>query len=233
MKKLMYIMICVMLSAALFGCSTQTADTDAEQTAQMDEYLESIEEYFPTDGTYRSYHGYSESSFEVVYYDFEQNDKMTVYKYIGAMNDERMSEEGERTFIVEYTVADGQVVEHVENSDSLAESENNVYSKIQDMIVLSGDIEVGNSWEQEVVLDGNIVTAVTEITEVTDDSFKTVTTAEADSYADGVYTEERTYTKGVGLISFSNTPYGSDVDDTLIFGYAFSVGGEESITGLI
>lgn len=235
MKKLLYMAVCAVMAVSLFGCAPQSSEpNNTQQAEENNEYLESIEDYFPTDNTYRSYHGYAEAGFEVVYYDFEQNDEMTVYKYMGAMNDERAAvEDAERSFVVTYTITGDRVVEHVENSDPIAESENNVYSKIEDMVVLSGEIKEGNSWTQEIELDGNKTEAVTEITEVTEDSFKTVTTAEAEGYKDGKYTEERVYTKGVGLASFSNTPYGSDKDDTLIFGYGFSVGNAESITGIL
>ncbi len=235
MKKVLYMAVCAVTAVSLFGCTPQTdePDNNIQQTDENNEYLESIEEYFPTDNIYRSYHGYAEAGFETCYYDFEQNEEMTVYKYMGAMNDERLSDsDGERTFIVTYTISGDRVVEHVENNDPLAESENNLYSKIEDLTVLSGEIKEGNCWTDEVELDGVMTEAVTEITQVTEDSFKTVTTAEADGYKDGKYTEERIYTKGVGLTSFSNTPYGSDKDDTLIFGYGFTVGNEESITGV-
>ncbi|MDD5945182.1 MAG: hypothetical protein PUD43_05650 [Clostridia bacterium] len=242
MKKLIYTAVCMMTALALFGCSAgvtkapennQSEQNTENDSKDNDAYLESIKEYFPTDNLYRLYHGYAESGFEIRYEDFEENDDMAVFKYVGAMNDERGDESDERTFRVSYTVVDGIVAEQVENADTMAESSDNVYSKIKGLVVLSGAIEEGNSWEQEAELDGNKVVVKTTITEVTEDSFTTVTEAEAEGYKDGKYTEERTYTKGQGLTSFSNTPYGSDEDDTLIFGYSFSVANEDSVTGKI
>ena len=55
-------------------------------------------------------------------------------------------------------------------------------------------------------IDGSPTVLETTITEVTDEGFSTVSMAEAEGYRDGKYTEERTYTKGIGLTSFSNTP---------------------------
>ena len=243
MKKILYIAVCAVTTFSLFGCTPSSngqGNNNEEQSAQQGtedtEFAKAVEDYFPTDDMYRSYNGYAEAGLEVRFDEKEQEGSAVIYKYDGAMNDGRGSYEDrddERTFEVTYTVSGNTVKEHVDNDDYMAESENNVYSRIADQIVLSGKIEEGESWEQEVKLDGKTVTAVTTITEVTDDSFKTVLEAEADGYRDGKYTEERTYTKSKGITSFSNTPLGSDEDDMLIFGYGYSVENKQSITGMI
>ena len=237
MKKLLYFAVCAVLAFSLFGCTKSGTDNPGQNVQQQednDKYLESVKDYFPDDNLYRSYNGYAEAGFEVRFDGVEKNESMTVYKYAGAMNDERGTEEdGNRTFNVTYTISNNTIIESVTNEDPMAESENNVYSKLKDLVVLSGNIEEGGSWEQPVELDGKELTAKTTITEVTEDGFKTVTEVEAEGYKDGTYTEERTYTKGKGLTGFNNTPYGSDKDDMLIFGYAYSIDNEESITGMI
>ena len=237
MKKFLYIAVCIAAAVSVFGCTpseNEQNDVNTEQGAENTEFADSVKEYFPTDDLYRVYNGYAEAGFEIKYDGTEENSAVTVYKYEGAMNDERGgSEDGDRTFYVTYTVSEDSVVEHVENSDYMAESKNRLYSAIADQVKKKKKIEEGNSWEQEVELDGKTVTAVTTITEVDDESFQTVLEAEADGYKDGKYTEQRTYTKLKGLTSFSNTPKGSDEDDTLIFGYGYSIDNKQSITGMI
>lgn len=108
------------------------------------------------------------------------------YKYKGAMNDERGTiDDKARVFDVTYTVEDGKVVENVDNEDYMADSEDRLYSKIEDMVVLSGAIEEGNSGEQKVEIDGVETTLKTTITKVMVDSFTTVSEAEAE----GIRTE--------------------------------------------
>ena len=230
MKKLLYFALSAVLAFSLIGCTKSGTDNPGQNVQQQeDKYLEAVKDYFPDDNLYRSYNGYAEAGFEV-----EKNEAMTVYKYAGAMNDERgTDEDGDRTFYVTYTISNNTIIESVTNEDPMAESKNNVYSKLKDLVVLSGNIEEGGNWEQTVELDGKELTAKTTITEVTEDSFKTITEVEAEGYKDGKYTEQRTYTKGKGLTGFNNTPYGSDKDDMLIFGYAYSIDNEESITGMI
>ena len=244
MKKFAYILICAFMAVSLGACDsgqgkTEEVQTQEEVQTEQDETgtevsgeVKEAEAYFPTDDKYRIYNGYAEAGFEVWYEDTVEEDGAVKYIYGGAMNDERGTVDGEaRTFEVTYTIKDGSITESVDNADYMAESENRLYSKIPDMVVLSGAIEEGNSWEQEVEIDGAKTTLKTTITEVGEDSFTTVSEAEAEGYKDGKYTEERTYTKGKGLTSFSNTPYGSDKDDMLIFGYGFSIENEYSITG--
>ncbi len=231
MKKLLYIIMCTALSASFIGCSSADAN-DNEMTNGS--FAAEVSEYFPTDSLYHLYNGYAETGFEVRFDGADMSEGITVYKYKGTMNDERHEDADEkREFNVSYTVSGDNIVEHVENSDVLAESSCNVYSKIEDFIVLLGSIEDGNSWEQAVTFDGKPANAITTVKNVTEDSFTTVTEIEAEGYKDGKYTEERTYTKGSGLTSFSNTPYGSDEDDSLIFGYGFSIANEVSVTGMM
>ena len=240
MKKLAFIAVCAML--AFSGCTQNAADGENIENTENTENgtetgddqtgldAEEIREYMPVNDKFRLYHGYAEAGFEIHF--LRTEDDGLVYVYEGAMNDERGAEDGPRTFEVTYSIEDGAVVESVENHDYMAESETTLYSKIEDMIVLQGPIEEGNSWEQAVEIDGNPTVLETTITEVTDEGFSTVSMAEAEGYRDGKYTEERTYTKGIGLTSFSNTPYGSDKDDLLIFGYGYTVENDESITGM-
>ena len=251
MKRFYYILVCIVMMLSFAGCTAGSDKDDKEpvkqetqQETEKDENIENsqgeldaeaVDEYFPQDDKYRTYNGYAEAGFEVKFLGKETDDGGSIeYKYKGAMNDERGTiDDKARVFDVTYTVEDGKVVENVDNEDYMADSEDRLYSKIEDMVVLSGAIEEGNSWEQKVEIDGVETTLKTTITKVMDDSFTTVSEAEAEGYKDGKYTEERTYTKGQGLTSFSNTPYGSDKDDTLIFGYGFSIENESSLTGMI
>lgn len=225
MKRIMHILLCAIMAVSLFGCASEPVKDNGN------EYAKSISEYFVTDKLYHNYHGYAESGFEIRFDGRESADGAEIYAYKGYMNDERGSR-GDRSFYVTYTIEDNKVVENVDNNDYMGESENNIYSKIEDMVILSGEIKEGNSWEQTVVFDGEEKTAVTVIDSADDISFTTVTEIEAEGYENGVYTEERTYTKGSGLTSFRNTPYGSDKDDSLVFGYNFSIANENSITGM-
>lgn len=241
MKKLIYMMVCLTVCFSFVGCTNQAdkeddnkpviEETQKDKPADNDAYAEGISEYFFTDDFYHLYYGYAESGFEVHFDGIEKEAEDVKYKYKGTMEDQRDGD-GDRTFNVSYTIADDMVIEHVENNDSLSETKNNVYSKIQDFVVLDGEIKEGNSWQQAVVFDGEEKTAKTTIKTVDKESFTTVTEIEAKGYKDGKYTEERTYTKGSGLTAFSNTPYGSDTDDTLIFGYGFSIANDKSIREL-
>ncbi len=242
MKRLLYISACAVLVFSLIGCSTSSGEqnndnTNTENTEQIiddvQKYADEISDYLPADSKYRLYNGYAEAGFEVKFEGKSNDSNYIVYKYIGAMCD-GMGVEGEkRTFNVTYTVGDGSVVEHVENNDSLAKSTENVYSIIPDFIVLEGDIEENNSWEQSVDIDGQTYVGKTTIVSVSEDSFTTRTEIPLKGYKNDVYTEERTYTKGKGITGFSNTPYGSDEDDTLIFGYGYSTENDSSVTGEI
>ena len=253
MKKYAYILVCAVMAVSMAGCTnsadnggnnSQTQSENNGQSGQKENNgsamgqgeldAEAVSEYFPQDNKYHIYNGYAEAGFETKFVGIENDDDGMEYKYVGAMNDERgMIDEKVRVFEVTYTVGGGKVTESVDNEDYMAESEDRLYSKIEDMVILSGAIEEGSSWEQPVEIDGVKTTLKTTITKVGEDSFTTVSEAEAEGYKNGKYTEERTYTKGQGLTSFSNTPYGSDKDDTLIFGYGFSMDSDVSITGMI
>lgn len=244
MKKFAYVLLCAFMAFSLASCAAQGQNGESSQQEETEDNkdsknetengggldIEEVKAYFPEDDRYRVYNGYAEAGFEVWFRESVTEGDLLKYVYDGAMNDERGGEDGERTFEVTYTIGDGKVTEDVKNSDYMAESENRIYSKIEDMVVLSGAIEEGNSWEQTVEIDGKETVLKTTITEVEENSFTTVSEAEAEGYKDGKYTEERTYTKGTGLTSFSNTPYGSDKDDMLIFGYGFSIDNEYSVT---
>lgn len=237
MKKSLYMIVCLAVSFSLIGCTSST-DKEIEKPPVEENkenennlYAENVSEYFFSDDFYHLYHGYGEAGFEVHFDGIEEENDSLKYKYTGIMNDQR-SDNTDRTFIATYTIADEMVIEHVENNDSISDNKNNVYSQIQDFVVLDGEIKEGNSWQQSVVFGGEQMTAKTTITHMDESSFTTVTEIEADGYKDGKYTEERTYTKGSGLTSFSNTPYGSDVDDMLIFGYGYSIANDKSIAEL-
>ena len=241
MKKFLYFIVGMTLVFSVTACGEKTKPEE-EQNEQaegtnkeaLEAYAEAAEEYLPMDEKYRLYNGYAEAGFEVQFQEKNEIPDAIGYTYKGTMTDGiGCSEDEDRTFLVHYVVYDdGMVVEYVENNDPHAESPYNVYSKVPGLIVLKGEVEEGNTWEQAMNLDGvEGLTAVTTITEVTDDTFTTVTEIEADGYAEGKYREERQYTKGVGLTGFNNTPLGSDKDDTLIFGYGFSVENDESIAG--
>ena len=245
MKKLLYISVCAVMLFSVAGCksngNSNNADNNTNNEIQQDTeqnndaaYAETVAEYFPTDSKYRLYNGYAEAGFEIKYSGKSENKETgsVTYSYDGAMCD-GMGSEGERVFKAVYIVEDNSVIESVENSDTNASSSRNVYSIIPDFIVLKGDIQVDNSWEQRVDIDGNGYIGTTTIINVTDDSFTTRTEIPMAGYKNNTYTEERTYKKGVGITAFNNTPYGSDEDDTLIFGYGFSTENDRSVTGEI
>ena len=210
---------------SMAGCksngNSNNADSNTNNEIQQDNeqnddaaYVETVSEYFPTDEKYILQNGYAEAGFEIKYSGKSEN-KETVsvtYSYDGAMCD-GMGSEGERVF------KDVYIVE--------------VYYIIPYFIVLKGDIQVDNSWEQRVDIDGKGYIGTTTIINVTDDSFTTRTEIPMAGYKNNTYTEERTYKKGVGITAFNNTPYGSDEDDTLIFGYGFSTENDRSVTGEI
>ncbi len=244
MKKFYYMLICVVMAISFVGCDSKQETNDKPQNeiqnnqddknvgSELD--VKEVEEYLPQDDKYRFYNGYAEAGFEIKFVSVEEDEDGTEYKYIGAMNDERGTiDDKPRTFEVTYTIENGKVIENVDNDDYMGNGEDRLYSRVEDMVVLSGAIEEGNSWEQPIEIDGVKTTLRTTITAVGEDSFTTISHAEAEGYKNGEYTEERTYTKGKGLTSFNNTPYGSDEDDTLIFGYGFSTEGDSSITGMI
>lgn len=247
MKRLLYISACTVLAFSLIGCSplsgkqdnenSNTENTNTENSEQIvddvQKYTETISDYLPSDSKYRLYNGYAEAGFEVKFKEKTNDKDYIVYKYIGAMCDGMGTEGEKRTFDVTYTIGDGSVVEHVENKDPFAQSAENVYSIIPDFIVLEGEIEKDNSWEQSIEIDGQTVVGKTTIVSVSEDSFTTRTEISLKGYKNGVYTEERTYTKGKGITGFNNTPYGSDEDDTLIFGYGYSTENDSSVTGEI
>lgn len=245
MKRLLYISVCTVLALSLVGCSASSGkqnneNSEKEETENSEQiiddvqkYADEISDYLPSDSKYRLYNGYAEAGFEVKFKEKINDDDYIVYKYIGAMCDGMGSEGEKRTFDVTYTIGDGSVVEHVENNDPFAKSAVNVYSIIPDFIVLEGNIEENNSWEQSIEIDGQAFVGKTTIVSVSEDSFTTRTEIPLKGYKNGVYTEERTYTKGKGITGFNNTPYGSDQDDTLIFGYGYSTENDSSISGEI
>jgi len=242
MKKLLYISACAVIAFSLIGCSTSSGEQNQDNTGSenseqaindVQKYEDEISDYLPTDNKYRLYNGYAEAGFEVKFKEKTNDSDYIIYKYIGAMCDGMGSEGEKRIFNVTYTVGDGSVVEHVENNDPLASSSENVYSIIPDFIVLEGEIEENNSWEQNIEIDGQTYVGKTTIVSVSEDSFTTRTEIPLKGYKNDVYTEERTYTKGKGITGFSNTPYGSDTDDTLIFGYGYSTENNSSVTGEI
>lgn len=242
MKKLLYISACAVLALSMIGCSNSSANQNnegqnSENVEQIiddaQEYADEVSDYLPTDDKYRLYNGYAEAGFEVKFKEMVNNENYIIYSYSGAMCDGIGLEGKKRTFYVTYTIGDGSVVEHVENNDPFAQNKENVYSIIPDFIVLNGSIEKDNSWEQSVEVNGETHVGETTIISVSDDSFTTRTEIPLDGYKNGVYAEERTYTKGKGITGFNNTPYGSDEDDTLIFGYGYSTENNNSVTGEI
>ena len=242
MKKLLYILVCVVLALSVIGCSDSSVNqnngnTEPQKTEQttddVQEYLDEISDYLPDDNKYRLYNGYAEAGFEVKFKEMVNDEDSIIYRYVGAMCDGIGVEGEKRTFDVTYTIGNGSVVEHVENRDSFAQTKENVYSIIPDFIVLSGSIEKDNSWEQSIEINGETYVGETTIISVSDDSFTTRTEIPLDGYKNGVYAEERTYTKGKAITGFNNTPYGSDEDDTLIFGYGYSTENNNSVTGEI
>ena len=234
MKKFIYLIVVLAVTFLLFGCGSTVEDkgNNADLSTTL-EYEETINDYLPQSDKYNLYNGYSEAGFEVKFIDRQEKESVIEYNYIGAMNDERGSEGADRTFDIKYTISDNIITESVTNRDPLSESDKNVYSIIPDYIVLSGKIVQGNSWEQKIVIDDKEYVVNTTITQVTDETFRTVTKMEMEGYKDGVYVEERTYVKDIGLTYFSSTPYGSDEDDTLVFGYIFTIEFDKSVTGLI
>ena len=234
MKKFIYLIAGLVVTFLLFGCGGTANDkgNDGDLSKEL-EYEETISDYLPQSDKYNLYNGYSEAGFEVKFVDRQEKESAIEYNYIGAMNDERGSEGADRTFDVKYTISNNVIIESVTNRDPLSESDKNVYSIIPDYIVLNGEIVEGNSWEQKVIIDDKEYVANTTIKEVTDETFKTVTKIEMEGYKDEVYIEERTYVKDIGLTYFSSTPYGSDEDDMLVFGYIFTIEFDESVTGLI
>lgn len=242
MKRLVYISACVVLAFSLIGCSVSSGeqnnvnpntDNSEQIIDDVQKYADEISDYLPTDSKYRLYNGYAEAGFEVKFKEKTNDNDYIVYKYVGAMCDGMGSEGEKRTFDVTYTINDGSVVEHVENNDLFAASDKNVYSIIPNFIVLEGEIEENNSWEQSVDIDDQTYVGKTTIVSVSDDSFTTRTEIPLKGYKNDVYTEERTYTRGKGITGFNNTPYGSDMDDTLIFGYGYSTENDSSVTGEI
>lgn len=242
MKRLLYISACAVLAFSLIGCSNSAGkqndgDPKTEDSKQViddvQKYADEISDYLPSDSKYRLYNGYAEAGFEVKFKEKTNDNDNIVYKYIGAMCDGMGADGEKRTFDVTYTIGNGSVVEHVENNDPFASSAENVYSIIPNFIVLDGEIKENNSWEQSVEIKGQTFVGKTTIISVSDNSFTTRTEIPLEGYKDGVYTEERTYTMGKGITGFNNTPYGSDKDDTLIFGYGYSTENDSSVTGEI
>lgn len=167
------------------------------------------------------YNGAVEFGYILYYEGMEEKGDTLNIKYRGEMNDGYGEDErGSRQFYVTYQITDGQIVEIIDNQDYLRNRSDVLSSVIPNFVALKGAIEEGASWEQTVSVNGVDYTAITTITEASDDGFRTDTVIDGiEGYPDNTYSEVRVYKAGLGLAVYGCSIPG---DEAFSFGYTFT-----------
>lgn len=160
-------------------------------------------------------------------------------EFDGEMIDGR-GDGSERLFQLTYEITDQAVIEHIHNQDSYNQlnDERLLNSIIPDKVLLKLPLEVGNSWFETFAYQGQEYTATTEIIRIETNNngkveYETLTTVEAiEGYYNECYKENRVFTTGSGVTSFSNLfsleEIGVDYEeseqseDLYLFGYYLS-----------
>lgn len=194
----------------------------------VSEYYNKYKEFFYNEDEEIRYNGYAEYGY--ILDKMIENKEYKVISYNGVMADGYGEDDrGSRQFILDYlfNVVDEQpaVIEKIENFDYTKDRSDVLNSIIPNFIILKGDLIEGNSWDQSFVYKEKEYIAKTTIKDLNANSFTIETIVEGmEDFPNKTYKEERTYEKGVGLLSFSNTPIndGEYPEDQYIFGYSTS-----------
>lgn len=201
-------------------------DTISSNIIDINEYYNTIKNFFINNNENIYYRGYAEYGYCLNSINVDNAEKQITYT--GSMTDGYGEDErGERNFSIMYNfeIEDnlGVVREQITNSDYMNKSTNTLNSIIPNYIIVKGNIEIYNSWEQKFTYNDKEYTAQSKITFVNDSMFEVTTTVKnIEGFNNNTYTEKRTYKKNLGLTSFENTPYYDNQEeaiDDLLFGY--------------
>ena len=191
----------------------------SEDEAGNELVMESVEPYhaqllsiFPkTIGLIQSYNGYAEYGHSQKLIKAEEKGNIFELSFEGQMMD-GIGEFENRTFTLTYEIDNQSVIEHINNQDQYNQLKNEMLlnSIIPNKVILKAPLEVGTSWFENFVYEGQDCTAQTVITrvELTQEGkmqYETLTTVEGiEGYYMDTYKETRVFTEGSGMTSFSN-----------------------------
>lgn len=171
------------------------------------------------------YFGLAEYAHEGQLVKISEDQEKAVYQFNGTFQD-GSGIPGEFKVQYHFDYQKGTIQEKViENTRS---GKNEINSKMHDPIILKLPIEVGNSWQQEIVFDGSKKTMTATIVSIAYEgrtfysqmkSGHPVITVrymveDVPGYFQNMYVEDRQFKKGLGMISFSSLMKGDpDIKD--------------------
>ena len=200
-------------------------------TLNKKEVFDSYKDFLVNSKGESQYNGYAEYGFSLSKPKVDE-DNQTI-EYIGTMSDGYGEDErGPREFNLKYEIQIinkyFKIVEKIENNDYMSESTKTLNSIIPDYLVIYNKMENGTNWTQKFEFKGKSYEAKTRVTKFDGNIYELETVVnDINGFRNNIYIEKRTYTKGVGLTAFTNTPYyenkGSDsIPDDLVFGYTIT-----------
>lgn len=205
----------------------ENIDNQIEQLIYKEVFSKYKDFLLNTSGKYQ-YTGYAEYGFNLSEPNINTEDYSIEYK--GTMSDGYGEDErGSRDFTIKYnTVVIGKyfkIIESINNNDYMTENKNTLNSIIPDYIVIYNNIGVGTHWTQDFEYNDKTYIAETKVVYSDDNVYKLETTVNnIDGFYNNIYKEERTYEKGYGLTSFSNSPNYVEGEEPidLLFGYSLN-----------
>ncbi|MCX7922349.1 MAG: hypothetical protein N3B21_10135 [Clostridia bacterium] len=214
MKKfaIILILVCTLMAGATAcnGGGANDTGTGSEKSADVvkkPDYSKELLKMFPDKvGTEWIYSGFAEYGHQMT---LDERSKVAnkgyEIKISGNIFDMSDGEaKGDFSLALKYVFSDEAVKEIVEKGEKLPH-------KIKEFEILRGPLKLGNSWTQNVIINGKETELKAEILEdtVEKDSNKRVIkvryTAKVDGMPDGIYKETRTFKEGAGLVHFENT----------------------------
>lgn len=209
--------------------------TDLKKT-----YNQELLDIFPkTIGMNQLFNGYAEYGHFQTLETAKESGSIFQIIFNGMMTDGYGDSE-ERLFQLTYEITDQAVIEKIHNDDRYNQFNDSslLNSIIPNKIVLKLPLEVGNSWLETFMYQGQEYTATTEIVQIETNedgklTYETLTTVmgiEGDAHR--CYKESRVFTTGSGLTAFSSVfsfePIGTNdeeleqAEDLYLFGYSLS-----------
>ncbi len=221
-KKILCLTLILLMAAVGVGC--MKADNEVKEDSNEKGYSNELLSYFPSvEGSVFNYSGTAEYGQTLTLNKVADNEELLTLNFKGEILDVSEGEgpsKEDRVIETEYTI----------NKNSVTEVQKNLtrrfsQSIIKDQVVLKLPIKVGNTWDQNVSIDGKEYTMKTKITDVSKDDknkniVKTETTINGiENYPENTYKEIKIFKEGNGLVEFKNTILLGETKDPFEFGY--------------